>query len=161
MNTVPRTTKHRLERKSTTTLIAKSLRERIRNHEFSESGALRQARLAEEYGVSFAPIREALIKLEGEGLLTLVSHHGYVITTLTLDEIQQLYQLRALIETELLRFALESSDPDSLNEAEQLLEQMEKKYRRGKQKREWTDLNWYFHSLLYRPAQKKSVSCYC
>lgn len=151
---MPKQPKHRLERKSATTQIAESLRRRISEHEFSESEPIRQERLAEEYGVSIAPIREALAKLESEGLLTLLRHRGYVVTSLTVEDIRQLYQLRAVIEAELLRSALEHPDPESFAKAEELLEKMNKAYKKGRQTGAWTDLNWQFHCALYEPSQK-------
>lgn len=150
-----KTSKHLLKRKSATTLIMESLRQRISNREFPESEALRQESLAQEYGVSVAPVREALARLEAEGILTLNRHRGYVVKTLSLDDIRQLYEIRALLETELLRFSLSNMDAETLAEAEQIEAKMKKIAQTGKQSRDWTELNWRFHSTLYRPAKKQ------
>lgn len=150
-----KTTKHRLERKSATALIMESLRQRIRDHEFPESEVIRQEPLAEEYGVSVAPVREALARLEAEGLLMLLRHKGYSIRTLTIDDIRQLYEIRALIETELLRFAIQNMDDEALTEAEEIEAKMKKIAKTGRQSSDWTQLNWRFHTVLYAAARKQ------
>lgn len=144
----------KLERKTAATLITESLKQRIRNRDFGESEIIRQERLAEEYGVSLSPIREALIKLESEGLLTLVKHRGFKVTTLSIDDIKQLYELRAIIEVALLEQAIPRLQDSDRAEARQLHEAMRKVFELGTQTVEWTELNWRFHTILYAPAKK-------
>jgi DNA-binding GntR family transcriptional regulator len=147
----------KLPRKTASALIVDSLRERLMNHEFSEAEMIRQERLAKEYNVSLSPVREALIQLEAEGLLTLVRHHGYAINTLSIDDIRQMYDLRALIEVELLRHAVPKLKASDIASAMQIHEEMTKIYRRGTQTSAWTELNWKFHTTLYRPAEKRQL----
>jgi DNA-binding GntR family transcriptional regulator len=127
------------------------------NHEFSESDMIRQERLAKEYHVSLSPVREALIQLEAEGLLTLVRHHGYAVNSLSIEDIRQMYDLRALIEVELLRHAVPRLTAADIASATQIHEEMTKIYERGTQTTAWTKLNWDFHTTLYRPAQKRQL----
>ncbi|HEX5462742.1 MAG TPA: GntR family transcriptional regulator [Steroidobacteraceae bacterium] len=148
----------KLPRKTTSALIVDSMRERLMNHEFNESEMIRQDRLAKEYNVSLSPVREALIQLEAEGLLTLVRHHGYAPTTLSTDDIQQLYEMRALIEVELIKHAIPRLTEADIATAKQLHEAMKKIYKRGTQTTAWTKINWQFHTTLYRPAEKRQLS---
>lgn len=147
----------KLPRKTASALIVDSLRERLMNHEFRESEMIRQERLAKEYNVSLSPVREALIQLEAEGLLTLVRHHGYAINTLSIDDIQQMYELRALIEVELLRHAVPKLKASDIASATRIHEEMTKIYERGTQTTAWTKLNWDFHTTLYKPAEKRQL----
>lgn len=147
----------KLDRKTASALIVDSLRERVMNHEFSESEMLRQERLAKQYNVSLSPVREALIQLEAEGLLTRVRHHGYAINTLSVDDIQQMYQLRALIEVELLRHAIPKLGASDIASATHIHEEMTKIYEHGTQTTAWTKLNWDFHTTLYKPAEKRQL----
>ena len=64
---------------------------------------LRQDDLAEELGVSRSPLREAMRTLQAEGLLTHVPNQGYFVVRLSAIEVQQIYLMRRLLETELLR----------------------------------------------------------
>jgi DNA-binding GntR family transcriptional regulator len=67
------------------------------------SGAqLRQDALAEAYGVSRIPVREALFQLESEGLVLMVPHKGAVVSELSIDEVNDVFDLRALLEPRLL-----------------------------------------------------------
>jgi DNA-binding GntR family transcriptional regulator len=147
----------KLPRKTTSALIVDSMRERLMNHEFSDSEMIRQDHLAKEYNVSLSPIREALIQLETEGLLTLVRHHGYAINTLSIDDIQQLYELRALIEVDLLEHAIPKLKEADIAAAKQLHEAMKKIYERGTQTTAWTKINWEFHTTLYKPAERRQL----
>ncbi len=67
------------------------------------SGAqLRQDALAEAYGVSRIPVREALFQLESEGLILMVPHKGAVVSELSIDEVNDVFDLRVLLEPRLL-----------------------------------------------------------
>jgi len=67
---------------------------------------VRQEALAEELGVSIAPVREALGILEQEGQLTYVPRRGYFVRELRLAELDEIYRLRTMIENEVAADAL-------------------------------------------------------
>jgi DNA-binding GntR family transcriptional regulator len=83
------------------------------------AGALRpgerivQESLAERYGVSRVPLREALRILEGEGQVTYLPHRGYVVAQLSLADLTEVYRLRELLEPEAISAAVPRLDrPD-------------------------------------------------
>ena len=78
--------------------VVRILRDRILSGELDEGTALRQEKIATELGVSRIPVREALKHLEVEGLVKIVSHSGAVVAELSLDEIRQTFELRAVVE---------------------------------------------------------------
>jgi DNA-binding GntR family transcriptional regulator len=59
---------------------------------------LKESALAEEFKVSRTPVREALLQLEGEGLVSLVPNRGAIVRALGLRDIEDAFQLRALVE---------------------------------------------------------------
>ncbi len=66
-------------------------------------------------GVSRVPLREALRMLESEGHVIYVPHRGYRVTELDLDEFEEIYHLRALLEDDLARRALARHEPAHLD----------------------------------------------
>jgi DNA-binding GntR family transcriptional regulator len=93
------------------------VRARILRGEISPGTPLRQEDLAASLGVSRVPVREALRMLESEGHVTYIAHRGYRVTELDLDELEEIYHLRALIEDDLARRALARRDPGHLASA--------------------------------------------
>ena len=79
------------------------VRSRILRGDIAPGTPLRQEDLAASLGVSRVPVREALRILESEGHVTYIAHRGYRVAELDLDELAEIYHLRALIEDDLAR----------------------------------------------------------
>jgi len=62
-----------------------------------------QETLAERFGVSRVPLREALKILEGEGAVTYVARRGYFVADLSMDDLLEVYRIRAVLEAEAVR----------------------------------------------------------
>ena len=77
-----------------------------------------QEEIAASLGVSIAPVREALAALEQEGQLTYRPRRGYFVTELRLEDLDEIYQLRALLEDRAARHALPQLDEDALHRIE-------------------------------------------
>lgn len=130
-----------------------ALRERILRGDYPDGEPLRQDALAEELGVSRIPVREALRQLEAEGLVTFSPHRGAVVSSLSLAEIDELFDLRAQIESDLLRHAIPAISAEQLERAVDVLDEFEEALASGEVAR-WGPLNWHFHAALYAPAQR-------
>ena len=107
---------------------------------------LLEAELAERYGVSRGPIREALRALEAQGLVRSVRNRGFLVTRLTRPELREVYEIRAEIEG--LASALsapEFTDAD-VAQMQQLLRKMSLSH---KNPPAWIQLNEAFHELYY------------
>lgn len=83
--------------------VAAELRRAIRRGELLPGQHVRQEEWAHRMGVSSSPTREALKTLVAEQLLTYESHRGYFVTRISGAEMTQIYQLRKLVEGEVLR----------------------------------------------------------
>lgn len=142
-----------VRRQTVTELALEALRERIVRGLYPEGMALRQDALATELGVSRIPVREALRQLEAEGLVTLSPHHGATVSTLSIEEVRELSELRALIEAKLLRHALPRLTAADLSRAAEILDQYESAFATG-DVGAWGHLNWSFHSILLSPAAR-------
>jgi DNA-binding GntR family transcriptional regulator len=65
-----------------------------------------QEQLAERFGVSRVPLREALKILEGEGQVTYHAHRGYFVAELSVTDLVEVYRIRALLEAEAVRVGI-------------------------------------------------------
>jgi DNA-binding GntR family transcriptional regulator len=77
-----------------------------------------QEEIAERLGVSLAPVREALAALEQEGQVIHRPRRGYFVTELRLEDLREIYELRALLEGRAARRALPLLDADALERIE-------------------------------------------
>ena len=81
-----------------------------------------QERIADEIKVSRTPIREALLDLEREGILTRAGAAGFMVRTVTVQEVRDIYQTREAIEGHATRLVAERRDEVSLRRIEQTME---------------------------------------
>ncbi|MGN7161503.1 GntR family transcriptional regulator [Sphingomonas sp. SAFR-052] len=81
------------------------VRDRILAGNVEQDRAIRQDALAAELGVSKIPLREALTRLEQEGLLRSRANHGYFVRELTIDEAEEVYALRLRLEPDVAALA--------------------------------------------------------
>jgi DNA-binding GntR family transcriptional regulator len=82
---------------------------------------LREAALAESLGVSKTPIREALSRLEQEGLVQSTSFKGAVVGEYTRNDLIEIYELRDMLESWAVREAATSMDEDQLSRLDVLI----------------------------------------
>jgi DNA-binding GntR family transcriptional regulator len=142
-----------IQRQTLAGMTLEAIRGRILSGAYPEGEPLRQDAIAEEMGVSRIPIREALRQLEAEGLVIFNPHRGAVVSSLSLDEIEEVFELRADIETGLLRHAIPLLDDESLARAAEVLGRYERALR-ARDVLAYGELNWQFHSTLYDPADR-------
>ena len=134
-------------------MIANDLRERILSGDMSEGEPIRQEALAEEYDVSRMPIREALKRLNAEGLIQWANNRGGTVTKHSIEEIGEIFDLRILIETDLFRRAIPLMSLADFALCEKILDQMETSYDQDDVAR-WGTLNHEYHSALYASAAR-------
>lgn len=91
--------------------MREALREAILDGELSSGTRLREEELAQEFGVSRTPIREALKQLGSEGLLELSPHQGAIVTRLTVEDILAIYVVREVLEGLSARLAARRATP--------------------------------------------------
>ncbi|MDF1478188.1 GntR family transcriptional regulator [Leifsonia sp. H3M29-4] len=105
--------------------IADGLRRAILSGEYEPGARIRQDDLADLHGASRLPVREALRMLEGEGLVTLVANTGAWVSSLSLAECEEMYQMRERIEPLLLRYNVPLLSEQQIDELERLATVME------------------------------------
>ena len=141
----------KLQRRTVVESATDELRRRILSGGFRAGEALRQDALAEEFGISRIPLREAFRQLAAEGLVTIHAHRGAVVSTLSPEEIAELFDLRALLEPDLIRRAVPRLTPADFAEAARILQAYSAAIDRD-DLNAWGELNTEYHLALYRPA---------
>lgn len=139
-----------VQQRSTPDLIADALREAILRGIFQEGQSLRQDEIAAKFGVSRIPVREALKQLEGEGLVTLQRNRGATVAVLSPAEVEEICEIRAVLEPLAIEQAIPNLTESDLDTAEAILVATDDATDAAR----WSSLNWEFHATLYTPADR-------
>jgi DNA-binding GntR family transcriptional regulator len=137
-----------IHRVSVADQVASVLRQRILNGELRPGTPLQEVPLSASLGVSRNTMREATRILSLEGLLKRSVHRGVAVSQLSLKDVQEIYQLRRMLEIPAV-LAAKSNHTDVLPELQNALEGYEGAVRR----RDWVravEFDLQFHSLLIR-----------
>ncbi len=132
-------------------MVAGGLRDAILSGTLAGGQPLRQEEIARRFGVSKIPVREALRQLEGEGLVSFYPHRGAVVSKLSRKEVEEITEIRAVLETMAFRKAFPFLEEEDLERAEDILLQID---REEDLISRWGELNWRFHATLFAPAQR-------
>jgi DNA-binding GntR family transcriptional regulator len=130
--------------------IASALRAAILSGDIAAGQPLRQDAIAQQFGVSHIPVREALRHLAAQGLVTIRPNRGATVSRLSADEAKELLEIRCVLETQAVRWALPRADRAIFDRAEAALSESE----RTADLARWMKLNWRFHSSLYERADR-------
>jgi DNA-binding GntR family transcriptional regulator len=114
---------------------------------------LRQERLAQEYGVSQMPVREALKQLAAEGLVEHAPYRGARVVVFSPEDVEDLYACRAFIEGMAARFAAVNITPEELFELAVIRDAMERCRVPG-ELREYRELNRRFHASVIAASRR-------
>lgn len=130
--------------------LVELVRDRIISGEVAPDGPIRQDALAAELGVSKIPLREALTRLEQEGLIRSEVNRGYFVRGLAADEAEEVYALRLKLEPEAVALAASRANEAEKREATDRLAALDKATE--EHGAAVGALNRAFHLALIRPA---------
>ena len=131
------------------------LLEAIEQGELGPGDALRESRLAERYGTSRTPVREALRRLEAQGLVTHHAHKGCVVAALDYDQIGELYAAREVMEGSAARGAALHAAPQEIALLRQLVEEGQAMVDRPV---ELAVINRRFHRVIHRSSHNRYLN---
>ncbi|WP_206078330.1 GntR family transcriptional regulator [Poseidonocella sp. HB161398] len=135
--------------------VEAALRDAILSGRLPGGTPLRQEELAQAFGVSRMPVREALRQLEAQALLDFVPHKGAVVTEISAADAADLYAIRMALEPACLERSIPHLQPEDLAAAAELLEEMDLNADPGRM----GELNRRFHLVLYsRAGQPKLLA---
>ncbi|MBG6056525.1 DNA-binding GntR family transcriptional regulator [Salinibacterium sp. CAN_S4] len=129
--------------------IAEQLRMAILQGEYQPGQRIRQDDVAQRFGASRVPVREAFRTLEADGLVTLVANAGAWVSRLSLAECDEVYQTRERVEPLLLRYAMPGIDEAKMDRLDELAARMQ----RTESVEEFLRLDREFHLGSYESAE--------
>lgn len=130
--------------------IATALRGELMAGVLRPGAELSQVELAQRFGVSRIPIRDALRILAGEGLVEIETNRGAKAISLTPDEVREIYDLRILLECDCLQRAAAAVTPAALEE----INRVRLKSDLDAGGLEWAAGDWAFHRAIYQLAER-------
>ena len=131
--------------------VTEIIRQSIIDGSLAPGSELNQAQVALELGVSRGPVREALGRLEQEGLIRVTAYKRVFITPMNRQYVEELYSVRAALETMALEQGMDRMTEDDLLELEQIVEQM-RLAAQSQNQDELVDLDLSFHEHIVRMA---------
>ena len=137
--------------------VTSKLREAILRGEFAKGERLIQEEWAEKLGVSRMPIREALRQLEMEGLVRIEPHRGAIVLPVSVEDVEEIYFLRALLEGIAVEKGLPYLDQEDLEELEQLVEKMESLPAEETSVEQYVQYNARFHRILWESCPWRRI----
>ncbi|WP_411879559.1 GntR family transcriptional regulator [Polaromonas sp. YR568] len=132
--------------------VAELLRQRIFSRELAPGSWIDELKLAEEYGISRTPLREALKVLATEGLVTMKVRRGAYVTEVSERDLADVYHLLALLESDAAGVVAAQATPSQLKELQGLHDELEKAA--GNRER-FFEINEAFHMRLLEIANNR------
>lgn len=106
--------------------IRDEIRKRISYGKLTPGQRLIEQTLADEFGVSRIPVREALRMLDSEGLVETIPRRGVVVKTFSRQDLEHLYDVRTALEVQSFRLAAERATPKDTRKLEMILKRATK-----------------------------------
>jgi len=131
--------------------VTEALREEILTGRLPPGTRLEQHDVANRLEVSPTPVREAFLALKADGLVELRPHYGAVVTRQNYKDIDHMYEIRALLEVQALRYAVRGLDRSTLLRLEKAVDEGVRAVRKP-DLRAFRASNALFHQVLLRAA---------
>ncbi|WP_421954890.1 GntR family transcriptional regulator [Polaromonas sp.] len=132
--------------------VAELLRQRIFNRELAPGSWIDELKLAEEYGISRTPLREALKVLATEGLVTMKVRRGAYVTEVNEKDLSDVYHLLGLLESDAASVVASRATAAQLKELQDLHNELEKA---AGDRARFFEINEKFHRRLREIADNR------
>lgn len=135
---------------SSSDIIFDALRDAIISGHMKAGESIRQENIAKIFNVSRIPVREALKKLESQGLVKNERYKGAIVSSLSDAEFKEIYEIRLLLEPTVIRHAAQHISKEALEIARACCDEFSTETDSAK----WGELNRKFHEALYMGANR-------
>lgn len=137
--------------------VYRELREQIINFDLPPGTTLSRAELTKAFGVSQTPVREALQRLEKEGLVLIYPQSKTVVSKIDVRQLSETQFLRVAVETEVVRRLAESGKQDIIRRAQTILDMQKALNGSVDEMPMFTDLDRSFHRTLFEGVGMESL----
>ena len=134
-----------------------TIREDILSGKYEKGEELKEIAIGNELGVSRTPVREALRQLELEGLVNIIPNKGAYVIGISLKDIQDIYEIRSLLEGLCTRWAVEAITDEQLKALEENVDLSEYYATKGDFNKVF-ELDSRFHEILYEASGSKTIN---
>ena len=145
------------QHRSLSDIATDSIRNAIIRGDFKMGQSVTEAALSEALKISKTPVREALSKLESEGLVLSEKNKGYRIFSMTRDEYVELSELRFALEAQALRYGFARNHSFLINELKDLLVKMED-YLEKSDREIYQTLDNDFHYIFFKACGNNAIT---
>ena len=132
--------------------VAELLRERIFSRELGPGSWIDELKLAEEYGISRTPLREALKVLATEGLVTMKVRRGAYVTEINEKDLTDVYHLLGLLESDAVAVVASQGTDIQIKELQSLHNELEKAV---SNRERFFEINQAFHMRVLEIANNR------
>ena len=152
----PSTSIDLVQQNSLATLVQRELERRIHGGEFVPGSKLNEADLAGELGVSRGPVREAFRALEQSGLVTTEKNRGVFVRQVSIEEANEIYEVRAALEGMIGRLAAKRIKPAQVDAIRAVVKKIHM-VGKSRDAAAYYPLNVQFHELLCEAAGNRTL----
>jgi DNA-binding GntR family transcriptional regulator len=132
------------------------IKQDILNFVYRPKDRLIESQIASSLKISKTPVREALLLLEREGLVTIVPNSGFFVCELSFKEAEDCFELRRLIESYAIKRIIQNITEEEIKLIKQNLEETAR-YTNGQDIEKTIQLETEFHNILYEATKSKKI----
>jgi len=137
-------------------VIFEKLKKAIINGKLQQGKIITELQISKEFGVSRTPVREALYKLTATGLIRKAPNKGFLVSTWSIKEIKDVFEIRIALECLAVKLFIENSCSEDVESLRGILEKM-KKAVKEKNFMEMTKMNNNFHNVIIRKSGNSEI----
>ena len=136
--------------------IYENIKDDIANLRYEENYVLTEKELAEKYKVSKSPVREALSKLKLDGLVEVMPHKGYYVTSISIDDLKDIFQVRLVLEVGAIEIAIHNTTSDDIKKLKEIVN-INTQTTNSRSFIKYSELNCQFHLSIAKATRNKLI----
>lgn len=134
----------------------RSIKSKILSRKYVQGSQLKEVQISKDVGLTRTPVREAIIRLEREGLLRIIPNKGAFVIELTPKEIEDLYEVREALEVMAVRLAVRRANREEMSGLRKMLLKTDQLYQSGVVKN-YEDPEFDFHLELIKLSKNNKL----